>query len=277
MLKLLKYEFRKSWIMLLILLSVTVALEGYFLASLYFLFEDSPWNLIISIMLLMLGLVAVSPVIQFTGIFAYAGELRRRTSYLIYMTPNSTRKIIASKFLFVFITAAVFFLLYALLGVLDVMLMTSYLMEFNDFIELMNEVLTAIGVYVDQVLIAVVLSIIYLFADLLALVGIGYTAVTLSHTWFRDKKWRWIMAVVFYIGMSQIIGFISDLFPMAYTFIKIYDAPAVQNIYNAYGMQTTLGFSDLLVYTIPPCLVSIATVILSFFGCSWMLDKKVSL
>ena len=42
-------------------------------------------------------------------------------------------------------------------------------------------------------------------------------------------------------------------------------------------MQTTLGFSDLLVYTIPPCLVSIATVILSFFGCSWMLDKKVSL
>ena len=34
MLKLLKYEFRKSWIMLLILLSVTVALEGYFLAVL---------------------------------------------------------------------------------------------------------------------------------------------------------------------------------------------------------------------------------------------------
>lgn len=277
MLKLLKYEFRKAWVMLLILLSVTVALEGYYLASLYFLFEDAPWNLVISIMLLMLGVVAVSPVIQFTGIFAYAGELRRRTSYLVFMTPHSTRKIMASKYLFIFITAAVFFVLYAVLAFVDIMLLTTHMMEFTDFVEMLNEMLTALGVYVDQVLIAVVIGVLYLFLDLLALVGIGYTAITLSHTWFRDKKWRWIMAVVFYIGMSQVIGFISDLFPMAYTFIKVYDAPGVANLYATYGVQNTLGFGDLLVYMIPPCIVSLATILLSFFGCAWMLDKKVSL
>ena len=114
MLKLIKYEFRKALTAMLILLGGTLAAEVYFLYGMNVM-EEKPEHLAISMIVLMLLSLAVYIFVLVRGVASYSGELKNRSSYLIFMTPNSTRKIMASKFLFTLILCVLFGGLYALL------------------------------------------------------------------------------------------------------------------------------------------------------------------
>ena len=66
---------------------------------------------------------AMSIFVMIRGVTSYSGELRSRSAYLIFMTPNSTRKIMASKFLFTLALSAFFALVYIGLGYLHIRLL----------------------------------------------------------------------------------------------------------------------------------------------------------
>lgn len=277
MLKLIKYEFRKAMTTLLVLLGITAALEGYFLASLYLLAEEHPEHLAISIMLLVVSVYVVFIYMLIRGVTTYSGELKSRCSYLIFMTPNSALKIMGSKFLFTFVLAALAAVLYGALACCDILLLLTHLGAYENFVLNLTQALTEAGIHVEQILFYGVFAAIYLTLSLLSFFAIAYLAVTLSHTLFRDKKWRWIMALLFYFVLNYAVSFISGLFPAAYSFIKVYEDPALQNITAHYDIQTTLSFTDLLWYAVPQSIVSLVSIVVSMFGCAWMLEKKVSL
>ena len=96
MFKLLKYEFRKARTSLLTLLGLTAGLELYFLISLYANFKDHEDHLVASVVLLMLCTYAVSIYVLIRGVTSYSSELRSRSGYLIFLTPNSAIKIVAA-------------------------------------------------------------------------------------------------------------------------------------------------------------------------------------
>lgn len=276
MLKLLKYEFRKAMTAMLIMLGITAAAQGYFLAGLYVL-DDWELHSVIAAMLLMFASFAAYIFVLVRGVASYSSELKSRSGYLIFMTPHSTRKIMASKFLFTLILCAIFGGLYALLGFLDFRLLLEKLGEYEEFLTELNEMLTELGIHTDQIAFGAVFTVIYMALSMLSFFAVAYLAITLSHTFFRDKKWRWVMALVFYMVINYAISFVSSLFPMVYTALNVMDAAGVNKIAAAYELDTTPDLSELLIFLVPQTLVSLATILVSLFGCAWMLEKKISL
>lgn len=276
MLKLIKYEFRKALTAILIMLGITAAAQGYFLAGLYVL-EDWELHSVIAAMLLMFASMAAYIFVLVRGVASYSGELKSRSSYLIFMTPHSTRKIMASKFLFTLILCAIFGGLYAVLGLLDFRLLLERLGEYEEFLAELNEMLVQLGIHTDQIAFGAVFTVVYMALSMLSFFAVAYLAITLSHTFFRDKKWRWVMALVFYMVINYAISYISSLFPMVYTALNVMDAAGVNKIAAAYELDTTPDLSELLIFLVPQTLVSLATILVSLFGCAWMLEKKISL
>lgn len=276
MFKLLKYEFRKGLTSILVMLGVTAALEAYFLYGL-FSWQDEGAHAIIAASLLMFMALAVYIFVLVRGVTSYSGELKSRSAYLIFMTPHSTRKIIASKFLFTFVLSVLFGGLYIGLGALDVGLLLQEMGELEEFLAMFGEAMKELGIRVDQIVLAGVFSVMYMLLSMLSFFAVAYLAVTLSHTLFRDKSWRWVMAILFFWMINYGIGLINTIFPTVYVNLRFTEMPGMSNLAAAYGIQTGPTFTDLLVLMVPQALVSLATVVVSFFGCAWMLDKKVSL
>ncbi len=276
MLKLLKYELRKARTPILILLGLTAAAEAYFLAGLYVLDQEDA-HFVIALLLMMFLALAAWIVVLVRGVTSYSGELKSRSSYLIFMTPHSTRKIMASKFLFSLLLSGLFWAVGGLLCAVDFRLLLEEAGEYEEFIADLNEVLTGMGIHADQILLAGLFTLLYMVLSFLSFFAVAYLAVTLSHTFFRDKSWRWVMAVVFYIALNYGISALSSVFPAVYTALNYADAPGVANIAAAYDLDTTPDFSALLVYLVPQALISLGTILASLFGCAFMLEKKISL
>ena len=112
MLKLMKYELRKNRTLLLTILGIIAALEAYFLISaritagytLRGVFSDAATraeiNLAVSMGLLAAASFGTALAIFVMGVAGYSRELNQKTSYLVFMTPNSTLAMVGSKLLF---------------------------------------------------------------------------------------------------------------------------------------------------------------------------------
>lgn len=105
MLKLIKYELRKNRTVLLVLLAIVAAIELYFLGS---LLAQSDSDIIASLSLMFFAFFALSAAVFILGVSAYSGELKRKSSYLIFMTPHSTLAIVVSKLLFTLVIGVLF-------------------------------------------------------------------------------------------------------------------------------------------------------------------------
>ena len=276
MFKLLKHEFRKGLTALLVMLGITVALEGYFLYGLYINPEDM-WHAAVAAWLLVLMAMGMSMFVFIRGITSYSNELKSKSAYLIFMTPNSALKIVASKFLFTFVLGLLAAAAYGALGMLDITILLNEFGELEETITMATEALAELGLHVDQFVLAVVLGFLMVMLYVLSLCAMAYLAVTLSHTLFRDKSWRWLAALGFYWALTQLLGLVNGLFASPFEELVFQTAPALNNVAAAYNIQLTPSFGDLLLLMVPYSLVSLGMILVSLFGCAWMLDKKVSL
>ena len=98
--KLLKYEFRRARTSLLTVLGVIAVLEMYFLISLG---VDHMEHVVIAAVLMMFASYGAAVYIFVRGVASYASELKAKSAYLIFMTPNSGLKIMGSKYLYTFV------------------------------------------------------------------------------------------------------------------------------------------------------------------------------
>lgn len=267
MLKLIKYEFRKSLTSFLTMLGLTAALEAYFLIALKTRQED---QLLIALALLVLCVYAAAVYVFVRGVVSYAGELKSRSAYLVFMTPNTTLKIMGSKFLYTFVNGLMMMAIFLALAALDGSLAIKEFNEYETFWGAINRVLTLYGIHVDQAALGTAAVMGYMLLSLLSVIALSYLAITLSHTLFRNKKWRSWAALAIFLALNYFIRRLNGLFPSAMDQLIVYSD----------AMDTELALAtmgNVLHDLIPAALISVATVILSLFGCAWMLDWKVSL
>lgn len=274
MLKLIKYEFRKNMTAIFVLLGLTVALEGYFLYAMHAMDEV---HLVLSIFGLMMCAYAAVIYVLVTGVTTYSRELKDRSAYLIFMTPNSALKIMGSKFLYAFVNALLFAVLYAGLAATDILMLTEKAGELDDMISSINELMLEYGIHLDQIAFAVLVMAAYMMLSILSFMALTYLAVTLSHTLFRDKKWRGFASLVIFFGLNWLVGQLNGLLPSAMDVLVYTEAPGVAAITAQYGIQTTATIEDVLLAMLPQAGVSLGVILVSLFGCAWMLEKKVNL
>ena len=146
MLKLMKYEFRKTLYMKLILLGTTAAAEAAFLIGLAAGIEDLWAGAVLALVLLAF---ASELVIGLASLLTLHRDMNTRQGYMLFMTPNSAYRILGAKVLengiSMLLTGAVF----AALGALDVSLLFAKMGEFDrlwqmitTFLHSMNEAIT---------------------------------------------------------------------------------------------------------------------------------------
>lgn len=276
MLKLVKYEFRKSLSGGLALLGLTAALEIYYLISLNLKQEN---HMVISVILLALCAYAVALFVFIRGVTSYSGELKNRSSYLIFLTPNSSLKIVASKFLYTFANGLGFALLYAVLAGADVMLAMKYFGEYERFLNGLKFMLNTYGVYVDQILYGGLFMVVYAFLSILSTIAIAYFSITIGHTLFRDKKWRWLPSLLLFVGLTWGVNALCSRFPSAFDQLVMIDIQMDGTASAQAGIQAAADtLHDVIIPSLLPTAgVSLAVILASMFGCAALLEKKVSL
>ena len=96
MLKLMKYEFRKTWATKLILLGITAAAEIVYLIGLYTGHQDTTGMAIFLLVMLAFGGVLV---IGLESVITLHRDMNTKQSYMLFMTPNSRWAILGAKVL----------------------------------------------------------------------------------------------------------------------------------------------------------------------------------
>ena len=254
MLKLVKYELRKNRTAILVLLAIATALEAYFLISIA---REASEDVYAAIALLTLLFACVSVAVFILGVSSYSGELKRRSSYLIFMTPNSTLAVIVSKLIFTLTLSVLFTALTLSLLAVDIPLVAETYGEWEGYFMLFDAVMMQQGVSINEVLLSVALTFAQMFLQLLSYVGVAYLAITISATVLNSRRGRGFLSFALFCAIVYGLSFISGLY-----------------VYNALETGFAVSYARLL---LPSLLQSALVVALSAILSAWLLKKHVSL
>ena len=254
MLKLVKYELRKNRTALLVLLAIAAALEAYFLISIA---REASEDVYTAIALLTLLFACVSFAVFILGVSSYSGELKRKSSYLIFMTPNSALAVIISKLLFTLVLAVLFSALALALLAVDMPIFLDVYGEWEGYYMLFEQLLLQQGVALGEIISGFLLTVSQLFLQILSYVGVAYLSITLSATILQSRKGQGLVSFLLFVGIVFVLSRISGLY-----------------VTETVAMSATGFYVQAL---LPTLLQSALVLIVSTILSAWLLKKHVSL
>ncbi len=211
MLKLIKYEYRKSLTMYIIIFGVLFGLEAYLAIS---ILAESSTNIAISALLFMLVGWAGILALMIMGVISYARELNAKYSFMTFMTPNSTYKIVGAKYVTLIITTVVATAFYGLFIYLDMKLAMSKYKDTAELIDMLNELMEIFfGKNISNLIIGLVGMVLSIWVSILLTVSFAYLAITLSNTILANKRGKGWLAFGFFVAIRTIVQVISNLLP----------------------------------------------------------------
>ncbi|MBR5649826.1 hypothetical protein [Pseudobutyrivibrio sp.] len=206
MLKLFKYELRKTRDIKVIMLCITAILEVFFLIGLY---GENERVFSISCFFLFIMAFVATVIIGVHSMKLLKNDLNTKQAYMLFMTPNNSYKILGAKVIengvSIFLAGAFFFLL----GVLDMTLILGKYGGLSDLIEFVNELLA----YRDMDMISVGLMASYAFVQIahwLYIIAVAFFAIVLSATFFNGKKWNSFASLGIFIAIVVVVNVIIN-------------------------------------------------------------------
>lgn len=254
MLKLMKYELRKVRTAYLILLVGILALEGYFLISLQ---AESDSRIIVSVSFLFIGAYIAVIVLLVMGITSYSKELKQKTSYLIFLTPNSALRVMLAKILHTLLSGIVFGAILGALALWDVRLLMDFYGDYVSIYELGVVFMIQYGVNLQQIYALIGYSLAAVLLTVISALVVAYLAITLSATLLQQSRLRGIVSAVFYFAILYGLNRLSRLY--------MDEDVILSNV------------MDILPILTPLIIQNVVVIVVSLLGSAWLLEKKVSL
>ena len=239
MLKLTKYELRKNLLGIGIVAGIIFVLQALFIF--FCLTENLNYTSLFGGLLIIAASVSYFIVFIF-GVVTYYRELSSKSSYLIFMTPNSSLSIITSKLLYTLIIGIGISAIFIGFGVLDIFMMAGVFGDLADALKNFSEMLAGI------------ISFLIAFFFLISL---AYFAITLSSTALQNNKIKGFISVILFCVLAYATIKISSLLP------ELYKNPD--------------SLSQALMSSLPATIFQLLMVVACTFGSAVLLDKKVSL
>ena len=208
MLKLIKYEVRRSRTSLMAMLGAAFAL--YLAAPLGAMMERDGL-MSISMFGLMFYCFAAYVYVLIRGVSAYSGELSTRSGYLMLMAPRSTLSIVLSKLLFTLCFAIVMLAVCALACIGSAAIFMDEVFDVRGLIPMLKYValnmeidLSALGFFCLYAVVSVLISVI-------SIVSMGYLAATLSAAIAARGKGAKLLSVALFIVLLILVGKVSTM------------------------------------------------------------------
>ena len=210
---LIKYEFRKTWIIKAIILVFTAIFELLFLAGTFSKNEDMQAT---GIIFLILTTLCALFIIGIYGIFRLHKDITTKQSYMLFMTPHNSYTILGAKLIEnagSILLAGVF---YMVLALIDITFLAAYNGEIVEALDLINEILGehySIDTY-RFIMISFDMITVWIFN-----IVTGFFAVTISASVLNGKKGSGIISFILYLFITGFIeklhNFIMDCFTSA--------------------------------------------------------------
>ena len=202
MLKLMKYEFRKTWFMKAILLAITAVAEIGFLIGLYAEQEDVLLSSILVLLLLALGGLVI---IGVGSVMTLHRDMTTKQSYMLFMTPNSCYSILGAKMLecglSVLLTGVFFFAL----GALDISLLLAKQGELGNAWKLVQEVLSSFSINgrpIEITLGTMAALTCSLLSGWILTIATAYLADVISVAMLNGKKFSGLVSFLLFLLLS---------------------------------------------------------------------------
>lgn len=247
MFKLVKYELRKQVFSKIIMLVILVLLQIGFIIG---LFQENDNLVATSIGLFSFLSIASVLFVSFESILTFSNDLKTKQSYMLFLTPNSTYKIVGAKVLTTVVTIGLTAAVFVAATLLD---FAAVLVKYDEVANAVKYIQEFFGLmYEVNIDYLFIISFIFSFVfELIGILVIGMASITLSATFLSNSKGKGVVSAVFFFGINFVLSRIEGLLLPART-----------------------------LYSTEPYFInsiwSLGVVIAFFFLTSYMLDKKVS-
>ncbi len=226
MLKLIKYELRKTWFTKVILLVIAALAEIAFLVGLYGNRENT---LVVSIVLLTILAVGGVMVIGLESVITLHRDMNTKQSYMLFMTPNSCYRILGAKLIECGISILLAGAFFFALGTLDLTLLFAREGILGRLWEQIREILSHFTVN-GRALELTMRSMAAVTFDLLAawifIVSTAYLAVVISAALLNGKKCNGLVSFLIFLllnwGCTHINTLITDPIRDNVTLMTVY-------------------------------------------------------
>ncbi len=211
MLKLMKYEFRKTMFTKLILLGITAVAEAAFLISLY---TNKEGSLAASIGILTLLAIGGVLVIGLQSVLTLYHDMNTRQSYMLFMTPNSSYRILGAKVLECGLSILLTGAFYFALGALDISLLFAKEGMLSQLWDTIQEMLKSITFANGQSIISLDMKgmavlVFNLLSGWINTVTTAYLAVTVSAALLNGKRFNGLVSFVLFLALSWAGGWLE--------------------------------------------------------------------
>ena len=244
MLKLMKYEFRKTMFSKLIVLAAVAVIEGVFLYG--YLGDHAQQAAIGSIALF---LASIFGILYFgiESIITLHKDLNTKQSYMLFLTPKTSYQILGAKLIENAITIIAAGLIFAGIFYLDITMMTGKNQDVGQVLELLNEVLrTSMGATIN---FGVIASMgVTMLASWLLFIVTGDLAVILVATVLAGRKFSGLVAVIVFFVLNYIFERILGLLP------------------------STTSVTDTVIQVVGTLVISVIV----YIGSGWTMERKLS-
>jgi ABC-2 type transport system permease protein len=248
MLKLMKYEFRKQAVSKMVVVTLLVLLEIFFLIA---TFTEQEKLLSLSIVLLTLFIFGAILFLGYEAIITYSNDLKKKCSYMLFLTPVSTYSIVGAKVVSAAIQIIMAGLIFLGVAALNVAIIIGQFSEVAMFKEdLLNMVDMFLGVEIN---FSNIFSVIALnITSWISTITLAFFSITLSTTFLANRKFKGVVSFVIFVLLNILYSY-------------------VVNRLNRIMNIDTIELNNYL-----QSAVMFIFIIITYIGTAWMLDKKVS-
>ncbi|MDN5351896.1 MAG: hypothetical protein PWQ12_815 [Clostridiales bacterium] len=256
MLKLLKFEFNRKRLVLLIALAATLLGEVLALAKYYSIeasFRDFTGGEYLALLMVVL-LIGFSILYLIDLIGLMRQDMFKQEGYMLFMTPNSGYKILGAKLLFAFLEGI------AMVGVYFVLLLINFELIGPQLFQL--NLLDWHGIQSDEWILIVKVLFLVVFAIIEFALTV-YFSFAIFKGLFNNNRFKGLITFGIFIGVSLIRGKIGDLLTQA-----IFGNTVVREFVVTTSIGPFINFS---------ILESLVWILILFLGTGYLIENKVNL
>ena len=214
----LKYEIKKSRFMMLIVGIIIGGLEiAYLIGFFGFKFAQneklndiftSIWAL--STVLLIVAACCSMLAGALYSVLLYNSDIRKKSGYMLFLTPTPTWQWILAKILMRLLATAVLVVVFAVLGITDILL---FIPELDDTSFIGQLLIPLRDMFFDNIG-TMVLFLLNMILQIVVMITTIYLAISMSKTLLGNKKIGTFVAFVFWIALEILQSAISSLFTL---------------------------------------------------------------
>ncbi|MCQ2457485.1 MAG: hypothetical protein MJ142_02005 [Clostridia bacterium] len=203
MLKLFKYEMRKTLTAKLIMLGLFAVLEGFFLYELLKGNEESA--LLVTLLVVIASFIGMF-FIGIRSIVTLHHDINSKQGYMLFMTPNSNYRILGAKVLEFVISVLLAGFVFFGISLLDCKLLMNKFPKLSDIQDLMEMLKQAAGFKISIDLTSALTFVFQTVLSWLETVVLAFFADVLATSLLKGKKLGGLLAFILFIVLSVLTG-----------------------------------------------------------------------